>query len=140
MKFWDTSALACLLVKQEHSPKMSSLAKADPDINAWWGSKVECASALARLEREGRLSPKEAGQAFARLGELTDHWCEIQPTSQLQEHAIRFLRVHPLRAGDAMQLAAAFSACENQPGSLEFICLDARLSQAAAKEGFRILP
>ena len=52
------------------------------------------------------------------------------------EAAIRFLRVHPLRAADALQLAAAFVAAERRPSSLELVTLDDWLAAAARKEGF----
>ncbi len=51
----------------------------------------------------------------------------------------RFLRVHPLRAADALQLAAAFAAAERRPASLEMVTLDDRLADAARKEGFALL-
>jgi uncharacterized protein len=50
--------------------------------------------------------------------------------------AVRFLRVHPVRAADALQLAAAFVAAERRPASLEVITFDDRLAVAARKEGF----
>jgi uncharacterized protein len=49
----------------------------------------------------------------------------------LREAAVRFLRVHPLRAADALQLAAAFVAAERRPSSLEVVTLDDRLAVAA---------
>lgn len=49
---------------------------------------------------------------------------------------MRFLRVHSLRAGDALQLAAAFMAAERRPPSLEVVTLDDRLAATARKEGF----
>jgi len=52
---------------------------------------------------------------------------------------MRFLRVHPLRAADALQLAAAFIAAEQRPASLEMITLDDRLAAAARKEGFAVI-
>ena len=48
---------------------------------------------------------------------------------------MRFLRVHALRAGDALLLAAAFVAAERRPGALEVVMLDDRLADAARKEG-----
>ena len=57
----------------------------------------------------------------------------------MRETATRFLRVHPLRAADALQLAAAFVVAENRPSSLELITLDDRLGDAARKEGFKVL-
>jgi hypothetical protein len=44
--------------------------------------------------------------------------------------------VHPLRAADALQLAAAVIAAERRPASLEVVTLDDRLASAARKEGF----
>jgi predicted nucleic acid-binding protein len=52
---------------------------------------------------------------------------------------VRFLRVHSLRAADALQLAAAFIAAERRPPSLEVITLDERLADAARKEGFALV-
>jgi hypothetical protein len=105
---------------------------------AWWGSQVECASALARLEREALLDGKGAALAFDRLKQLTDGWHEIEPSEIVRENAVRFLRVHPLRAADALQLAAAFLAAERRPSSLEVVTLDERLADAARKEGFQL--
>jgi predicted nucleic acid-binding protein len=45
----------------------------------------------------------------------------------------------PLRAADALQLAAAFIAAERRPPSLEVITLDERLADAARKEGFALV-
>jgi hypothetical protein len=47
--------------------------------------------------------------------------------------------VHPLRAVDALQLAAAFIAAERRPSSLEVVTLDDRLAGAARKEGFVLI-
>jgi hypothetical protein len=47
--------------------------------------------------------------------------------------------VHPLRAADSLQLAAALVAAERDPASLTFVSLDERLSEAATREGFPIL-
>jgi hypothetical protein len=48
--------------------------------------------------------------------------------------------MHPLRAADAFQLAAALLWCEEDPSRETFVCLDDRLLEAARREGFRILP
>jgi hypothetical protein len=54
----------------------------------------------------------------------------------VREVARRYLRVHPLRAADALQLAAAFVAAERRPPTLTVVTLDDRLRAAAEKEGF----
>jgi predicted nucleic acid-binding protein len=106
----------------------------------WWGTLVECASALARLERESAFSPAGMKQSMERLRALGSSWQEVQPVEEIKETALRFVRVHDLRAGDAIQLAAAFLASERRPGSLHFVCLDSRLRSAAGREGFPLMP
>ena len=138
MKFWDSSAVVALLVEQEKSKALLSILKSDRTMVTWWGTRVECASAVSRLEREKSLNQEQAETAFSRLKNLVESWNETQPTSLIQDTAIRFLRVHPLRAADALQLAAAFIVSETRPSSLEFISLDQRLNRAAGKEGFEI--
>jgi hypothetical protein len=107
--------------------------------NVWWATAVECASAIARLERDGALDEPAVTQAFDRLKQLASGWHEVDPSDAVREAAVRFLRVHPLRATDALQLAAAFIAAERQPSSLELVTLDERLAAAARKEGFVVI-
>lgn len=136
MKFWDSSALVPLFAQQPDSDRMIALLQADPDVILWWGSSVECASAFARLEREGHISFENMQKCLGQVNQLKSYWTEIQPSSRLKENCLRLLQVHPLTAADSMQLAAALSASEFRPFSLEFVCLDRKLSRAAQKEGF----
>ena len=138
MKFWDSSALVPLLVEEETTIPLRNLYLADPGTIAWWGTPVECASSLSRLEREGTLSPQAATEALERLDALARHWHRIEPVDAVLETARRLLRVHPLRAADSLQLAAAFLASEGRPSTLEFVCLDDRLVIAAQREGFQV--
>jgi uncharacterized protein len=139
VKFWDASAIVPLLIAEASTRRLQALAAGDPDMLVWWGSQVECVSALARLERDGALDPKVALLAFDRLKQLAAGWHEVDPSDIVREVAARFLRVHPLRAADALQLAAAFIAAEQRPASLEMITLDERLASVAQKEGFTVI-
>lgn len=139
MKFWDTSALVPLLFQESSSPRLRSILAEDLAVFVWWGSGLECISALARREREGRLDAHGMATALAQLRLLSAVWHEIDPSEILRETAARFLRVHPLRAADALQLAAAFVAAEQVPSSLDVVSLDERLSAAARKEGFVVV-
>jgi uncharacterized protein len=139
VKFWDASAIVPLLVAETTTRSLQALAKRDSDMLVWWGSQVECASALARLERAAQLDRRGAVLAFDRLKKIADGWHEIEPSEVVRENAVRFLRVHPLRAADALQLAAAFVAAEGRPSSLEVVTLDDRLADAARKEGFELI-
>jgi uncharacterized protein len=139
MKFWDSSAVVPLLVEQLPTAKMQAFVAADPVLLVWWGTAVECASALARLEREAALDSTAVRGAFERLTQLTSSWHEVEAGDLVRETAIRLLRVHPLRAADSLQLAAAFVAADGRPATLELVTLDDRLALAAQKEGFAVI-
>lgn len=139
MRFWDSSALVPLLVRQRASGRMRALYRKDASVLAWWGARIECESALSRLEREGRLKRRSAGAARGRLDRFAATWQEVQPVEAVRESARRLLRVHDLRAADALQLAAALAAAEGRPASLQVVCLDDRLGAAAEREGLPLL-
>ncbi len=61
----------------------------------WWGSAVECISALARLERDGALNARAMTQALQGLRQLSAGWHEVDPSDEIRETVARFLRVHP---------------------------------------------
>jgi len=138
VKFWDSSAIVALLVEETGAADVRKRLEHDPEILVWWGTPVECVAALARREREGSLGSDAVRTALARLRALSDEWHEVLPTPVLRSVAERMLRVHPLRAADALQLAAAVVAAEQDPTSLELVSLDERLLEVASKEGFRV--
>jgi predicted nucleic acid-binding protein len=139
VRFWDSSALVPLLVAEATTKAIQALAARDPDMLVWWAAEIECASALARIERESAFDAKGARLAWNRLAQLAGGWHEVEPGETVRETAKRFLRVHPLRAADALQLAAAFVAAEGRPLALPFVTLDERLADAARKEGFALV-
>jgi predicted nucleic acid-binding protein len=138
VKYWDSSALVPLLVQQDVTDSMRAILRDDPAIVTWWGTPVECASALARLHREGELEADSLSAAMSRLRSATSMWTEVAPLPDVREQSIRIVRVHGLRAADALQLAAAIVACDFEPGTLEFVSLDDRQRIAAEHEGFSV--
>jgi uncharacterized protein len=106
MKYWDASAIVPALVAEPTTRTVQALAARDPAMLVWWGTHVECASAIARLERDGLLDEPAVTQAMDRLKQLAAGWHEVDPSDAIREAAVRFLRVHPLQAADALQLAA----------------------------------
>jgi predicted nucleic acid-binding protein len=140
MRFWDASALIPLVVREPRSRGMQGLAVQDPRIVLWWGTPVECTSALCRLVRETALTEREKRTAAGLLDEIVAAAAEILPTPDLRARAERLLSVHPLRAADSLQLAAALAWCRESPAGAQFVCLDGCLARAAAREGFNVLP
>ena len=139
MRFWDSSAIVPMVIEEDSTPTTTAEYEADTAMIVWWATEVECVSALARLEREARLGGPEVTAGFNRLAALARAWQEIQPAARIRQTASRLLRVHALRAADAFQLAAAISAAEEVPSSLQMVTLDLRLAQAAEREGFNVV-
>lgn len=140
MTFWDSSAIVPVCVDEPATPKVKSILAKDPSIVVWWATRTECISALVRQTRERGLSTAGERQARQVLETLARAWIEIQPTDSLRGAAERLLAVHPLRAADAFQLAAALQWCRGQTTGMSVVSSDDRLRNAAHKEGFNLLP
>jgi predicted nucleic acid-binding protein len=140
MRFWDASAIVPLLFNERSSKQARELLREDPAIVVWWGSRIECGSAVRRLERRGQLDGAGAREALALLEQLAGTWSEVLPSDGVRAEAERALAVHPLSAADALQLAAALT-WRREPGRpAELVCLDERLRDAASREGFALRP
>lgn len=138
MIFWDTSAIVPLLVSEPESERTRALVSVDPHIVVWWGTVVECASALSRLQREDGAKRGHAAAARRVLGALAASWSEVQASEVVRDHACRLLIRHPLRAADALQLGAALTWAGGAPKGHAFATFDARLAAAATGEGFTL--
>jgi predicted nucleic acid-binding protein len=135
--FWDASALVPCLVPEMRSHDMTALLAGGITITVWWATRVECVSALERKRRDPvhPLSHYIYTMGRQRLTAILTVADQVEPSTQLQDRAIVYLEQYPLRAADALQLAAAYVA--HQP---TVVCLDDRLRAVAEVEGFVILP
>ncbi len=140
ISFWDASAIVPLLVSEAESGEMRHLFRSRPDYALWWGSKLECCSAIWRRERDGDLSVARLVEPLRLLDAIVNAAVEVQPVEQVRAAAVRALAVHPLRAADSLQLGAALCLVEPADGLVEFVCLDKRLRDAGRREGLLLLP
>jgi hypothetical protein len=92
------------------------------------------------MPREGALSEKEAGAAETRTDELGRSCHVVFNLEAVKVQARRLLRLHPLRAADALQLGAALEWARGNPSGRTFLTLDKQLALAASREGFNVLP
>jgi predicted nucleic acid-binding protein len=138
--FWDSSALVPLLLPEDRSALLTSLLADDKETTIWWTTPLECQSAVYRRHRESPLPAASLSGATERLRALVELADTVAPTDELRRRAGRLVSVHPLRAADALQLAAALLWCEEQPHTEVFISLDGRLRDAARNEGFDVKP
>lgn len=140
MRFWDASAVVPLLMDERWSDELRNLLVVDRASAVWWGTRVECVSAVRRRERQGEVSAASAGESLRLLDQFEGEWVELQPSEAIRAAAERLLAVHPLRAADALQLAAANAWRDGLGRRPPFVCFDERLRDAAAREGFEVLP
>jgi len=140
VRFWDTSAVVPLLVDEPETARVKRLAQEDQAIAVWWTTRTECASAIARLRREAKIDAADEKRTKRLLQQLAAAWTEIAPGKRLRDRAERLVSVHPLRAADAFQLAAALVWARGKTTGRGLVSFDDRLREAAAREGFDVLP
>jgi predicted nucleic acid-binding protein len=140
VKFWDSSALLPLFLDQPATPVVRELLRADGGLVLWCLTDVEVRSGLARLVREEAITASVADGILTDLDVLWRGAQVIAAVEAVKPRAFRALRIHSLRAADALQLGAALCLAGEDPRGTEFVTLDRRLAEAARKEGFAVLP
>ena len=140
MKFWDSSALVPLLVKERETRYCLKTLSEDQEMLVWCLSKVEVISALCRRLKEKAFGEEEFQKAKRHLNDIMERAYEVQAIEKVRARALRLLEVHPLRVADACQLAAALVATQEDPHRLAMLCFDQNLRNAALKEGFIVNP
>ncbi len=140
MKFWDTSAIVPLCVQETGTATVRDVLNEDPSLVIWWGTRTECTSAFMRRVREGHLKPNDARVARHALDAVVQAGIEIQPSESIRGTAERLFGVHPLRAANALQLAAAIQWCQGLTAGNGLVVFDRRLREAGFAEGFTVIP
>ncbi len=139
MRFWDSSALLPLIHEEGRSSECRRLLRLDRAVAVWALTRTEMVSALRRREREGDLSRDAIRTCLRRIELLAARWTEVDALVPVRDRAERVLANHPLRAADALQLAAALTLADDRPRGWFVITCDDRLAAAAELEGFDIV-
>lgn len=140
MKFWDSSAIVPLVFQETMSDETLALYRSDNRLLVWTLTSTEVFSALCRRMREGSITSTVWKVSNQRLQALAEDWSEVHAIALVKQKAERLLRVHALRAADALQLGAALLATQEHPHGFSFVTYDHHLALAADKEGFTVLP
>ena len=132
----DSSALAKRYADEPGSDQVRAMV-AQGGITTTILSYAEVCSGLNRKLREGAIDSARYRAAAERL----DHdWTRIEVLSlsdQVLRRARTLLERHPLRAGDAVQLASALLL--RVVTRVDFASADRRLNRAARTEGLGLL-
>ena len=105
-------------------------------VALWTFTPVEVTSAVRRLVREQALTESEATAAEDRLADVVRAAHLVVDIEPVKNLAMRLLRLHTLRASDALQLAAALHWAEANPQGRTLHTFDRQLAVAAQREGF----
>lgn len=135
--FWDASVLVPLCVNQDPTPQAFRF-RSKYQTAVWWATHVEIASALVRLLRQQKITPSGYAHALLQAEGLANLWRVVEPSAKVARDARALLELYPLRAADALQLAAAMAWCEGKPKGKIFLTFDQRLHEAAGQAGFTL--
>ena len=138
--FFDTSALVKRYISEIGSDWIRSLIRRDNTIFVARITSVEVVSAVMRRSREGNVTSRTAQAVRLMLHRHAGReYQTIQLTDEIIQKAEDLLRVHPLRAYDAVQLASALQIhhrlSSNRFSELVFLSSDNRLLNVAQSEG-----
>jgi predicted nucleic acid-binding protein len=134
VRFFDASAIVKRYVRESHSARIRRLLGAG-DVALSRLSEIEVVSAFARLARKKAISVVQRDRAIGAFVTDLTAWYVVEITPQVTAAAIQLLTQHPLRSGDAVQVASALVLQEGLGQPLEaFVACDRRVIDAAAAE------
>lgn len=134
MRYFDASALVKRYVRETGSVKVRRLLASDTPATSRL-SEIEVAAALERRSREGSFSSAERDRALAAFAIDLRAIVVVELTPDISARARTLLRRHPLRAGDAIQLASCLYLQEQLAEPVALVGFDDRLTGAARLEG-----
>jgi predicted nucleic acid-binding protein len=138
-RFFDSSAIVAAYAKQPESPKVRRLLAREATAVSRL-SEVETVSAFSRLARDAAISWDQRVAAIEAFLTDLETWEIVEVTLQVTAEARSILRVHPLRAADAIQLASALVLQSRIGTPLDaFVAFDARLLAAARAEQLTVV-
>jgi len=135
--YLDTSALVKLYVAEAGSASVRAWIASAGQLVTVRVTYAEARATLARMRRAGDLSTPDFRRAVGWLEGDWDRYNVVDCTEAVMHRAGVLAERHALRGYDAIQLAAAVEA---RPGVGEYLfaSFDARLNDAAVREGFRL--
>lgn len=140
--FLDSSATVKRYAAETGSAWILSLFR-PKQTNLFYAARItqaECISAIARKQRGGGITAKQAAMGIRRFRKHFQYkFFKVEIDAQIVEKASELAEKHFLRGYDAVQLAAALKAQSIRTrvggSKLIFVCADNALRLAASAEG-----
>jgi len=137
-RYFDASALVKRYVREAGSSTVRRLlASGTPATSRL--SEVEVASAVARRAREGSFAPSHRDRMLAALDRDLPALAVVEMIPDITAEARALILRHPLRAGDAIQLASCLYLQRELREPVPFVAFDERLLRAARAEGLTVV-
>lgn len=137
--YLDTSALLKLYAEERGTTAVRAAVARASVVATSRLTYVEARGAFARKFREGDLPQAEHQRLISSLDEDWGRLVVVEMSEHLCQQAVALVERHPLRAGDALQLASACAVRDCVEDELAFSSLDDRLNMAAELEGLAVL-
>jgi uncharacterized protein len=138
-RYFDASALVKRYVREPGSAAVQRLlASGIPATSRL--SEVEVTSGIIRRAREGAFTPARRDRVLLALQRDLPAVAVVELIPDVIAGARALLLRHPLRAGDAIQLASCLYLQREMGHPISFVAFDRRLLEAARAEGVTVDP
>ena len=136
--YLDSSAYIKNYLKEAGRKQVMELMEASGIIASHEVAFVEISAAFERAYREQRLNAEQLRQAHLQFNEDWPSTLVIATNDRLLKDAVGLVRQFPLKAYDAMHLAAARALQQENNAEIVFACFDGQLNRAARQAGFTV--
>lgn len=126
-----------LVLHERESDVTAALWVEDADLYASLLGYAELRAAVSQAGRAGRVAPGHAPEARSRVEAVWGQVSSVDVDDALVRSAGDLAERHRLRAADAIHLASAIRV---RAAGTALVSFDHRLREAAAAEGFDVLP
>ncbi len=137
-RYFDASALVKRYVREPGSLTVRRLLASGVAASSRL-SEVEVSSGIIRRAREGTFTMQRRDQMLAALQHDVPALAIVEMTPEITAQARALLLRHPLRAGDAVQLASCLYLQQQLAQPIPFVAFDGRLVHAARAEGVTVI-
>lgn len=137
-RYFDASALVKRYVRESGSTTVRRLLASGTAATSRL-SEVEVSSGIVRRAREGAFTIQQRDRMLAALVRDVPALAMVEMTPEITLDARTLLLRHPLRAGDAIQLASCRYLQRQLAQPVPFVAFDGRLVKAARAEGLTVI-